>query len=79
MHISTVVTLALCALISISSGCSRTERAFVVDGAGFSALTPSRETKAFIVNADPAFARQVLAHNATCARMAACAKTGAGP
>jgi hypothetical protein len=37
-------------------------------------LTPSRETKAFIVNNDPPFARQVLAHNATCARMTGCAK-----
>lgn len=37
-------------------------------------LTPSRETKAFIVNNDPPFARQVLSHNETCARMAGCVK-----
>lgn len=29
-------------------------------------LTPSRETKAFIVNNDAPFARQVLGHNETC-------------
>lgn len=56
------------------SGCSTTEKAFVNDGSGFSALTPSRETKVFIVNNDAAFARQVLAHNETCARMAGCTK-----
>ncbi len=74
MRHSTRWMLLLFAVSSLGSGCSKTERAFVVDGAGFSALTPAPETQAFIVNRDLPFARQVLAHNATCARMAGCQK-----
>lgn len=37
-------------------------------------LKPARPTKAYIVNNDPEFARQVLSHNEMCARMAGCLK-----
>lgn len=44
------------------------------DGSGFSMLTPARPTKAYLVNNDPEFARQVLSHNAMCEKMSGCQK-----
>ena len=66
--------LVLCASTLGLSGYSTTERASVADGSGFSTLTPTRETTAYIVNTDPPFARQVLAHNRTCEAQPGCAK-----
>lgn len=44
------------------------------DGAGYARLTPSPETRSFIVAHDEAFARQVVAHNTQCAHDALCRK-----
>ena len=49
-------------------GCSTTAN----DGAGFERLTPSAETRSFIITNDQQFARQVAAHNRTCAAQPAC-------
>jgi hypothetical protein len=43
-------------------------------GAGFSMLTPLPATKAYMVNNDLDFAKQVLAHNAFCAKQPGCRK-----
>lgn len=58
------------------SGCSLTAKANASDtsGAGFSMLTPLPATKAYMVNNDLDFAKQVLAHNATCAKQPGCRK-----
>lgn len=69
-----LVAMILVLMIPAIAACSTTERASVADGSGFSALTPKRETMAHIVNTDPPFARQVLAHNKTCAAQPGCAK-----
>jgi hypothetical protein len=66
--------LPLFAVISACSGCSPTVRATANDGSGFSLLTPAPATKAYLVNNDLPFAKQVLAHNATCMKMAGCKK-----
>lgn len=44
------------------------------DGAGYEALTPAPATRQFIVANDKPFARQVAAHNRTCASQQACRK-----
>ena len=52
-------------------GCTTTP---AVEGAGFSQLTPSAATRAFIVRNDQPFARQVAGHNRACQRSTACKK-----
>lgn len=61
-----------CVALLAASGCSPTASAN--DGAGFAALTPAPATRQFIVANDKPFAREVAAHNATCAKLKACAK-----
>ncbi len=68
MPLSTRWTLLLFAMTLALPGCSQTAKVTVNDGAGFAALTPARPTMAFIVNNDAPFARQILSHNATCAK-----------
>lgn len=46
----------------------------VNDGAGYAALTPSPATRAFIVEQDQPFARQVVAHNQQCRTDPLCRK-----
>jgi hypothetical protein len=46
----------------------------VNDGAGYAALTPSPATRAFIVEHDQAFARQMVAHNLQCGKDEFCWK-----
>ncbi len=56
------------------SGCSRTEKAFVVDGAGFQHVPLKRESSAFLINNDLAAYKATKSNNAACARMAGCQK-----
>lgn len=61
-------------LLVALAGCQGAPPASVVDGSGFEMLTPSPATRKFIVANDLPFARQVVAHNETCARQAGCRK-----
>lgn len=72
MRKSALWTIPLFALLSAASGCQTPSSAN--DGAGFAALHPSAGTRQFIVANDKPFAKEVVAHNATCAMMKACAK-----
>lgn len=63
--------MLLFAVSLAASGCSRTP---ANDGAGFELLTPSPETRQFIITNDKPFARQVAGHNRTCVAQPACRK-----
>jgi hypothetical protein len=54
------------------ASCSKT--ASVVDGSGFEMLHPSADTRRFIVKNDLSCAREVVAHNETCAKQPGCRK-----
>ncbi|MEO3389479.1 hypothetical protein [Mesorhizobium sp. CAU 1741] len=64
--------IVLFALSSGASGCQ--SKAGVNDGAGFALLTPSAETRSFIIANDRPFAEQVAGHNRTCMALPACTK-----
>lgn len=51
-------------------GCANSSAA--LNGAGFERLTPAPASRQFIIANDIDFARQVAAHNATCAAQPAC-------
>ena len=55
-------------------GCSKTDRAFAVDGAGFSHVPFKRESQAYLINNDLEAWKKARGNNETCARMAGCAK-----
>lgn len=63
--------IALASAASLA-GCGST--GIAPDGAGYARLTPNAESRVFILDNDDAFARQVAAHNAQCARDAGCRK-----
>lgn len=63
----------MCAAVLVASGCQT--RTSVVDGSGFEMLHPAPITRKFIVANDLEFAREVVTHNETCAKMAGCRKT----
>ena len=65
-------TLPVFALSLMACGCQTKSAA--VEGAGFSILTPSPETRNFIVQNDKPFAGQVAANNRACRRATACQK-----
>lgn len=44
------------------------------DGVGYARLTPAAATRTFIIANDRAFAKQVAAHNAQCAKDEGCRK-----
>ena len=67
-------TLASIALMLVSSGCSQTEKAFVVDGSGFSNVSLKRESAAYLINNDLDAYSDIRANNETCARMTGCRK-----
>jgi hypothetical protein len=46
----------------------------VVDGSGFEKLSPSPDTRKFIVKNDLDFARQVVVHNEICMKQPGCRK-----
>lgn len=58
----------------VLNGCSSQDKAFVVDGAGFSAVNLKRESTAYLINNDLDAYRDIRANNETCARMSGCAK-----
>lgn len=53
------------------SGCSQTA---AIEGAGFSLLKPSGQTRDFIIKNDRPFAEQVAGNNRSCKRAPACSK-----
>ncbi|PZP67904.1 MAG: hypothetical protein DI604_20175 [Delftia acidovorans] len=61
-------TIGFCALSL--AGCQTSATA--IEGAGFKPLTPSAETRQFIIANDRPFAQQVASHNRTCASMPLC-------
>ena len=71
-----MLTWAKCLSVSFAAslvaGCTAT--APVADGAGFSLLTPSPQTRQFIISNDRPFAGQVVGHNRTCERLPGCSK-----
>jgi hypothetical protein len=72
-NVKSAISIALaCALPSVASGCQKTTSAN--DGAGFEALTPSAETRSFLITNDQPFGRQVAGHNRTCAAQPGCRK-----
>lgn len=71
MRMATVSSLIALTLLA---GCQSAPPVSVVDGSGFEMLTPSPATRKFIVANDLPFARQVVAHNETCARQPGCRK-----
>lgn len=72
MRNSTGWTLASIALMLASTGCSTTERASAVDGAGF-AITPlKRESTAYLINNDLDAYKAIRGNNEACARMIGC-------
>jgi hypothetical protein len=56
------------------NGCSSQDKAFVVDGAGFSHVELKRESSAYLINNDLDAYRDIRGNNETCARMTGCAK-----
>lgn len=64
--------IAISALGSVVVGCQT--QTSVVDGSGFEKLSPSPDTRKFIVTNDLDFARQVVAHNETCMKQPGCRK-----
>ncbi|SEH51286.1 hypothetical protein SAMN05216228_10025 [Rhizobium tibeticum] len=64
--------MEICAVSFVVNGC--VTRAPANDGAGFERLTPSSETRKFIIANDRPFAEQVAAHNETCDQQPACRK-----
>lgn len=56
----------------VLAGCGATGRAS--DGAGYALLMPAPATRAFILEHDQAFARQVVAHNLQCGKDDGCRK-----
>jgi hypothetical protein len=65
--------LGICVLLWMASllmGCANSSAA--LNGAGFERLTPAPASRQFIIANDIDFARQVAAHNATCAAQPGC-------
>ena len=65
--------LAACVLLWVASlltGCASSTGA--LDGAGYERLTPASASRQFIIANDIEFARQIAAHNATCAAQPSC-------
>lgn len=58
----------------VLSGCSSTEKAFAVDGAGFVYVPLKRESKAFLINNDMEAFKATTGNNEVCLRMAGCQK-----